>query len=469
MLQPKCSCSGSSAAPAINEPAPGSASGVSAPAIVQQTQLQRLYGNRYVQRLIAKARREADEQGVMRDGETTFARERGDAGADAASTEAATAERRLVRKEARGGNMIQRFAGKVDFIKRYEIEGDISGGLFATPIIGVANNAYILAGSSGKLTINLKGKAIGETSGFIKGGIVGLSFSLDDQKIPYKCTPEGELTIETAAISPGHTTYDSSQLTNPVGSDIGVSIGTSVDAASSPKFLIEQLSFAVGGGGIQVSVSKGPVSVGGPTLGGSGSETTSLPIRFNFQIIGQRPASKPAAPPTSTTATAGASASASATITGAAPATVPVPSPHSIYFANEEQTVGDEGELVRWAASLPTATQGAIRTGRLTTTAIGYASTTGTDRANFEGYSRLRAEWVRGVLAHALGVDVKTLHVGWRGSYTAPPADRSHPGGVANPHERRVDISFAETAPMTPVSVTAASSASSSATAHSGS
>jgi hypothetical protein len=57
------------------------------------------------------------------------------------------------------------------------------------------------------------------------------------------------------------------------------------------------------------------------------------------------------------------------------------------------------------------------------------------------------------------GVDVNQLHVGWRGAYTAPPVDRSHPGGVPNPHERRADIMFAETAPMTPVSVSAGSSA----------
>jgi hypothetical protein len=370
-----------------------------------------------------------------------------------------------VRKDAGDRNIIRRFRGSVDFIERYDIDGNISSvGFPALAITGRANNVYILAGTSGELTINLEGKAVGRTSGFVRGGIVFVEFSLENQRIPYRCTPEGEITIETAAIVPGHTTHDSSSM-NPVGSDIGVTIGTSVDGSANPRFLIEQISFTVGGGGIQVSVSRGPVGVGGPTIGGSGSESTSLAIRFTFQVIGQRPASPAAAPPASATATAGATASAGATITGATAARVAVPPPHSIYFVPEAQTEGNEGELVRWAASLPEAAKDAIRTGRLTTTVMGYASTTGTDRANFERYSRLRAEWVRRVLAPALGVSVNALHVGWAGSYTAPPADRSRPGGVPNPHERRADIIFAETAPMTPVSVTAGSSASSRATA----
>jgi hypothetical protein len=99
---------------------------------------------------------------------------------------------------------------------------------------------------------------------------------------------------------------------------------------------------------------------------------------------------------------------------------------------------------------------------------MGYASTTGTDRANFDHYSRLRAQWVQRMLARALGVAVEALHVGWSGSYTAPEPDRSRPSGVPNPHERRADIIFAETAPMTPTSVTSGASAAAGVTTHSG-
>ena len=411
-------------------------SGSAAPYVVQ---LQRQYGNRYVQMIVALAR-----------------------------SKAAGALPPVAKKNTGDSSIIQRFSGSADFMRDYQITGGISGrGLIPMPITGLVNTAYILAGSTGEMTVNLECKAVGVTSGFIKGGMVFVSFSLEGQRIPYRCTPQGEITIETAAIVPGHTSYDSSSM-NPVGSDIGVAIAASVDASTNPSFLMEQISFTAGGGGIQVSVSKGPVSVGGPTLGGGGSESTSVPIRFNFQVFGQRPAQPAPAPATSATATTGANASASATITGAVPARVTVPSPHSIYFAHEAQTEGDTGELVRWAHSLPQETQDAIRTGRLTTTVVGYASTTGTDRLNWAVYSRQRAQWVRSVLAPALGVTVEALHVGWEGSYTAPPEDQSHPGGVANPHERRADITFAETTPMTPTTATASGSASSSATAHAG-
>jgi outer membrane protein OmpA-like peptidoglycan-associated protein len=117
-----------------------------------------------------------------------------------------------------------------------------------------------------------------------------------------------------------------------------------------------------------------------------------------------------------------------------------------------------------WAAALPRDTQDAIRTGRLRATVIGYASTTGTDRSNFERYSRQRAEWVQTILARALAVRPEALNVGWRGSYTAPPEDQNRLGGVPDRHERRVDIEFAETAPSTTVSVTAGGSAVASAT-----
>lgn len=369
-----------------------------------------------------------------------------------------------VRSDAGSSNTIRRFKGSADFIRDYEITGDIgSGSWAAAPITGLTSAAYIVAGTSGDLTINIDGNARGRTSGFIKGGMVFLTFSLEKQKIPFKCTPEGEITLESAAISRGHTTYDSTNMMNPFGSDIGVAIATSVDGSSSPKFLTVEISFAVGGGGITVSTG-GPVGIGGPTLGGGGSESTSVPLRFNLTVLGGRKAAATPSGPASTTATA--TASASSTVTSAAPAHVTVPPPHSIYFSNEAQTHGNEGDLVRWAASLPLETKDAIRTGRLTTTVTGYASTTGTDKANFDTYSARRAEWVRGVLAHALGVNANALHVGWVGSYTAPPEDRSHPGGVANPKERRADISFAETAPTTSTTVTSTSSASSHADTH---
>lgn len=369
--------------------------------------------------------------------------------------------------EAADRNVIRRFRGSVDFITRYDIDGSISSvGFPPMAITSRDTNVNLLAGTSGELTISFECRAIGRTSGFIKGGIVFVEFSLAKQKIPYRITPDGQLTVETAAISPGHTTHDSSTMGNPFGSSIGVSIGTSVDSSPSPRFVIEQIGFVVGGGGIQVGISRGPVSVGGPTIGGSGSEATSLALRFNFNVVGAQPPA-PAPSPT-TSATAAAAATAVSIVTGATPAPVAAPPPHPIYFVPEGQTEGDRGELVRWAQSLPAATKDAIRTGRLTTTVMGYASTTGSDRANFEHYSRRRAEWVRSILAPALGVEVSMLRVGWAGSDTAPLPDRSRQGGVPNPHERRADIIFTETAPMTPFSVTAGSSAGSSATARPG-
>jgi outer membrane protein OmpA-like peptidoglycan-associated protein len=100
----------------------------------------------------------------------------------------------------------------------------------------------------------------------------------------------------------------------------------------------------------------------------------------------------------------------------------------------------------------------------LTITVLGYASTTGTERANRDYYSQKRAEWAKAVLARALAVPENTVRLGARGSYTAPESERKQPGGVPDPNERRVEIIFAETAPTTPVSATATSTASATAT-----
>ena len=80
-------------------------------------------------------------------------------------------------------------------------------------------------------------------------------------------------------------------------------------------------------------------------------------------------------------------------------------------------------------------------------TVLGYASTTGAEKLNFDYYARQRAEWVRGILADTLGVAPATIHVASRGSYTAPASEQTHPG-VPDPHERRAEIVFEETATM---------------------
>jgi outer membrane protein OmpA-like peptidoglycan-associated protein len=260
----------------------------------------------------------------------------------------------------------------------------------------------------------------------------------------YRCTPEGTLTVN--ATPRAHT-----QNQDPSGRDVfrqPIAIGWSANTDGSSE-VSESLIFSRGAGS-NPGVGVGPVSVNVPLSGNTANAFQVLP-RLHLNVTGARAAAPAPAP--------SATATATASVTVPMPARVTVPPPHTIYFADEAQTTGDAGELTRWASGLPSDAQDAIRDGRLSVTAIGYASTTGTPERNFDVYSRERAEWVRGVLEPALGMARGSLHVGWRGSYTAPPADRSRPGGVANPRERRVDITFAETAPTTPstVSTTATS------------
>jgi uncharacterized protein DUF4157 len=377
--------------------------------------------------------------------------------AEAAARTVARAPLNPAKNRVKEANVIRRYTGEFPWRgpSRFEINGTISGGGSTAALVGTITTLMINANSSGELRLNLSGEYMGMAGSGLTRSFARGEFRLDGQKFPFRCTPEGVLTIESAAIVPGSPTNDPSHM-NPFGigeSEIGVSFVASSDGST---FVMETVTFTSGGSGTSVSV--GPVGI--PVAGGA-TNSHSVGMRINLVVIGAHPAPAPA-PPTSATATA--TAGATATVTGAAPARVVVPPPHSIYFVNETQTQGDRGELVQWAASLPPATQDAIRTGRLTTTVIGYASTTGTDQVNFEFYSRQRAEWVRGVLAAALGVSPQSLHVGWRGSYTASPKDRSHPGGVPSASERRTDILFAETAPTTAVTTSATGSAKAGAT-----
>jgi len=223
------------------------------------------------------------------------------------------------------------------------------------------------------------------------------------------------------------------------------------------RFEVKHHLDGAGGPIVQLDYAfKGPVS-------GRKKGHTFIQPTFRVQLAPRtRAAIKPPAPSTGGGGGAAAGsfgyASASASVSVPAPAPVTVPPRHSIYFANEKQTTGDAAELVAWAASLPESVQSAIRSKRLSVTVLGFASTTGDAETNFEVYSAQRAAWVRRVLAPALGMAVGELHVGHRGEYTAPPADQTRKG-VANPKERRADIIFEETNPMTTATATSNASA----------
>ena len=244
-----------------------------------------------------------------------------------------------------------------------------------------------MAGTSGEITLSLYGKYAGMAgSGLTKSVAIG-DFGLSGQKFPFRCTPQGVLTIDTSAIVPGSATNDPSHM-NPFGigeSEIGMQFGTSSDGST---FVMETITFTSGGSGVSVGI----YGVGIPVAGG-GTNSHSVGMRINIKVIGGQVAPAPAKPASTT---ADASAGATATVTGAVPAHVAVPSPHSILFEKEGQTKSDQGDLVRWAASLSPDAQSAIRTGRLTVTVLGYASTTGAEKLNFDYYARQRAEWVRG-------------------------------------------------------------------------
>ena len=221
---------------------------------------------------------------------------------------------------------------------------------------------------------------------------------------------------------------------------------------------METINFTSGGSGASVSV--GPVGLN--TAGGT-TNTYAVGIRINLHVVGARPTA-PTPTPSPPSATASASASASASVSVPRPAPVAVPPTHPVYFHDEGQTVGDEGELVRWAAALAaTPTGAAIRTHRLRVTVVGRASTTGTEAANLAHYAHDRSDWVRRVLARTLAIPVDDIGSGNLGSYTAPPADHVA-GGVANPLERRADILFDEASPTTSATTSASSTASASAT-----
>jgi hypothetical protein len=359
----------------------------------------------------------------------------------------------------RGAPRLRRFTGHFPWAReprwytapnQFEINGRVMGGGGFAYITSTTATLNIMAGTSGKIILLLSGDYAAPAGSGITRSIAMGDFTLH-QEFEYRCTPEGVLTIDTAAIVPGSATNDPSH-SNPFGigeSEIGMSfVGTS----DGSKFVMETVTFTSGGSGTSVSV--GPVGV---PVGGGTTSTHSVGIRVNLNVIGARPA--PPTPTPATTATTEAAAQASATITLPTGVRVAVPPPHPIYFANEAQTTGDAGEVVRWATSLSSDLQAAVRTGRVRVTVLGYASTTGPASRNFNHYSRLRSLWVRNVLAPALGVRPSALNVGWRGSYTAPPADRSRPGGVPSPRERRADIILEEVAPTTSTTVTTSASA----------
>jgi hypothetical protein len=224
-------------------------------------------------------------------------------------------------------------------------------------------------------------------------------------------------------------------------------IGVAMSPATGASEVSTALTIAQGAGGAG-SVSVGPVGVPDPTQR-TASEALTIPLRLQLNVTGGREPETPHAE-----ATAEASAEASASVTVAVPERPPVPATETVYFAEEGRTEGDEGELVRRLFALPPAAQSAIRSGRLQVTAMGFASTTGTEARNRSVYSLRRAQWAQRIIARTFGIAPEAVHVAALGADTAPAADRAEPGGVPNPHERRVEIHFEETAPTTTVTTT---------------
>jgi hypothetical protein len=373
----------------------------------------------------------------------------------------------LARKGLETADLIQRYTGHFPWggsnkwygsPNQFEINGTISGGGSTAAITDTINTMTIRAGTRGDLILELSGKYIGAAGSGLTRSIASGEFRLAGQKFPFKCTPQGALTIEKDAIVPGSPTNDPSHM-SPFGigeSEIGLSFAPSSDGST---FVFETVTFVSGGSG--ASVSLGPVGV--PVAGGT-TNAHSVGLRINLKVVGA--AQGQVTPPGSANPTATAQAETTSVVIMGTPPSATSRKLGEIFFKNEGDITTDPKLLHDIVASLSPDTKRDIRMGHSQVTVNGHASTTGSERLNLERYSKGRAQWAQKQIAPFLSVGAEQIHIGWEGSLSAPPEEQSkvHPGGVPDMHERRVEILLDETTPAKPGAVIVHGSGSATAT-----
>jgi hypothetical protein len=124
----------------------------------------------------------------------------------------------------------------------YTVEGRVIGGGGSAPITSDTVTLDVDAGTSGAITLEVHGEYFGMVGGNVLTRSVARGTYRVTQAFPYRCTPEGGLTIDTAAIVRGSATNDPhpTKAFGILETELGMSFDATSDGSS---FLLETITF----------------------------------------------------------------------------------------------------------------------------------------------------------------------------------------------------------------------------------